>query len=61
MGWVMRIIGGPCVLAGPRRYGGYNSDPLTGKEIVVIALMLGVVFALAVPFLSKAKGHDIDM
>jgi len=55
---VMRLIGGPCILAGPTRRGGYDSDPVTGQAILWMGLTLGVLGALLWPVVVKAKGHE---
>jgi hypothetical protein len=58
-GLVMQLIGGPCWLAGPMHSGAYNSRPVTGRDLVTDAIAVGVVFALVVPFVAKARGLDI--
>lgn len=59
-GFLMRLVGGECWLAGPSRYGGYHSAPFTGRDVVSFALGLGILFAFLAPFVGKAKGLSLE-
>ncbi len=58
-GLVMRVLGGPCVFSGPMRGGGYDSAPTGSRDIFLFGLVAGVVGAVMVPIVAKAKGVDI--
>jgi hypothetical protein len=57
----MAIIAGPYIFAGPTRYGGYNSDPITFRETLIFGIGLGIFGAFMWPFVSAAKGYKSDM
>jgi hypothetical protein len=61
LGAVMAMVAGPYIFAGPRRFGGYNSDPLTFRETVFIGIASGLLGALIWPVVSKAKNSSIEM
>jgi hypothetical protein len=58
---VMVLIAGPYVFSGPMRGGGYNSNPTTLRETVLLALGLGFFGAFLWPVVSKARNYDSGM
>ncbi len=53
-------IAGPYVFAGPTRFGGYNSDPVTFGEVLFIGAMAGVLGAVMWPIARRGR-DSIDM
>lgn len=49
-------VAGPCAFCGRMRGGGWNNDPLTVREALVIAAVLAVAYAAAMTFLRPPHG-----
>lgn len=58
---VMAIIAGPYIFGGPTRFGDYNSDPLTFREVLIIGLIAGVFGALLWPVFRRGRNYGIEM
>ena len=58
---VMVLVAGPYVFSGPTKYGGYNSNPTSFDETLFVAVIGGLLGALAWPFLNAAKGQKTEM
>lgn len=57
---VMRLLGGPCVVSGPIRGGGYDSTVTSGHDIIVFALVTGLLGAVVGPIVTKAKHLNVE-
>ena len=55
LAWVLRAVGGPCVLAGWTRSGTYNGTPLDGYGILAIGLGAGLLGAALWPLFTKGR------
>src|SRR4051812_25416465 len=49
LGAVMALIAGPYIFAGPTRFGGYNSNPITFRETAFMGIGLGLFGAFMWP------------